>query len=123
MPTIETRIATDQAERYLRQFCKHATAMGSPKAHRMRMHGVPAALGEVRLRVQQTETHATIHFDPWGSCRMDAAPGVLTVRIDAADDQALQRIRDTISRDLERFGRGGLAIDWTAADNTGLDGR
>ncbi len=90
----------------------------------MRMHGgAPSALGEVRLRVEQADTHATIVFDPLGRCRMDASPDDLTVRIDAVDNQALQRIRDTIGRDLERFGRSGLAIDWTEVDDTAPDPR
>ncbi|WP_405133024.1 DUF2218 domain-containing protein [Nocardia sp. NBC_01388] len=120
MPIIEARITTAEPDRYLRQFRKHATAMASPRAHTMRMHGTnPIARGEVRLRVDATDTRTTIHFDPWGSCTISADKDLLVVRITATDDLALQQIRDTITRDLDRFGRGALTADWREADDAG----
>ncbi|WP_405136393.1 DUF2218 domain-containing protein [Nocardia sp. NBC_01388] len=119
MPTIEARIATDQSGRYLRRFGKHASAMASPRAHRMRMHGSnPIARGEVRLRIESTGALTTIHFDPWGRCALRAETDALVARIDASDDRAMQQIRDTITRDLERFGPGELAVDWHEVDGS-----
>jgi hypothetical protein len=120
VPSIEARIATDQPSRYLRQFGKHATAMTSPRAHQMRMHGDnPIAGGNVRLRVESTDTRTTIHFDPWGRCTLHTEANTLVVRIDATDDTALQQIRDTITRDLDRFGRRELTVDWRETDDSG----
>ncbi|MBY8855020.1 DUF2218 domain-containing protein [Nocardia sp. CA2R105] len=113
MPTLETRIPTGRPERYLRQFCSHATAMGSGGGHRMRAHGTSrAAHDEVRVRVEATDTAATVHLEPWGHCTLRAESGALLVRIDAAEATALQRLRDTITRDLERFGRGEFTVRW-----------
>ena len=119
MPTIQTRIPTARAERYLHQFCKHAAAMSSPRGHRMRMHGgSPVASGEVRLRVEESERLATVVFDPWGRCVLRADANTLEVRIDGADQQALQRIRDTVTRDLERFGSRDLTVRWDSIDDS-----
>lgn len=119
MPTIRARIATDRPGRYLRQFGKHASAMASPRGHRMRMHGGnPIANGDIQLRVDWTDTVATVHFDPWGRCVLRAEADALVILIEAVDDQGLQQIRDTIARDLERFGRGALVADWQELDDS-----
>ncbi|MFQ6392169.1 DUF2218 domain-containing protein [Nocardia sp. KC 131] len=120
MPIIEARITTDRPDRYLRQFRKHATAMASPRAHKIRMHGKnPVTRGQVLLRVEATDALTTIHFDTWGRCMISADGDLLIVRIDATDDLALQRIQDTITRDIDRFGRGALIADWREPDDSG----
>ncbi len=120
MHTLEARIATARPERYLRQFAKHATAMGSGGGHRIRRHdGSPIAHEDVRVRVEATESHVTVRFTPWGNCCLHAEPGLLRVRIEAVDSTALQRIRDTVTRDIERFGRGEFTVRWHPADHPG----
>lgn len=118
MPTIEARIQTDRPGRYLRQFAEHASAMGSPRASRMSGHGGPSAHPDLALRIESTDTHTTVVFDPWGRCVLSEDAETLIVRIEATDDRALQRIREIITRDFERF---GLTVRWQPieADNTG----
>ncbi|MFI7190010.1 DUF2218 domain-containing protein [Nocardia nova] len=116
MPTIRACIPTDRGLRYLRQFRTHAQAMASPRAQRMRLHH--SDVDEVHLRVEDTDSTATVHFDPWGRCTLHVDGDTLTVRIDAADLPALHRIRDTVTRDLERFGHGALRIAWTEIADT-----
>jgi hypothetical protein len=116
MPTIEARIPTDRPGRYRRQFTKHASAMGSPRAHRIRGHGNPASHAEIELRVESTDTRTCIVFDPWGRCVLSEDTNTLTARIEATDNQALQRIREIITRDLDRFGRHELAVQWQSID-------
>ncbi|WP_157121139.1 DUF2218 domain-containing protein [Nocardia miyunensis] len=124
MPVLHTRIRTDRPERYLRQFGEHATAMTGPRGHRMRMHDTAAhATSEPMLRVEQDDDQVTAHFTPWGTCVLHAASNVLSVRIDATDAEALQRIRDIVTRDLERFGRNELIIEWTPSDTPAAGSR
>ncbi|WP_067901016.1 DUF2218 domain-containing protein [Nocardia vaccinii] len=131
MPTLHTRIRTDRPERYLRQFAKHATAMASPRARRLRArddghrawsHGTePDSTGDLMLRVEQSGDRATVTFGSWGTCVLRVEPGALIVSIRAADEAASHRIREIVTRDLERFGRGGSPIDWIAAEGAGTD--
>ncbi|MCC3318389.1 DUF2218 domain-containing protein [Nocardia africana] len=116
MPTIRACIPTDRGPWYLQQFCTHAYAMASPRAHRMRLHRNDIA--DVRLSVETADNDALVQFAPWGTCTLHADAGTLTVRIDAADPPALQRIRDIVTRDLERFGRGSIRIVWTDIADT-----
>ncbi|MFX0577742.1 DUF2218 domain-containing protein [Nocardia nepalensis] len=120
MPTIEADIGTESAQRFLHQFCKHAHAMGSGRAHRMRGHDAhPIGRGELRLHSEWSDTDGMVVFDPWGRCALHAADGRLTVRIEAADAAALQRMREIITRDFDRFGGSGLEIVWRSVDDTG----
>ncbi|MFI7668081.1 DUF2218 domain-containing protein [Nocardia sp. NPDC049526] len=117
MPTIEARIPTDRPGRYIRQFAQHATAMGTPRGHRMRGHG-----GRVELRVESSNTNTTVVFEPWGRCVLRADADALVVRIDSPDDTALQRIRELVSRDLDRFGRHELIVCWQRVDEPDSSG-
>ncbi|MFC9898046.1 hypothetical protein ACFVMC_30520 [Nocardia sp. NPDC127579] len=84
MAIAEARIPTGQAARFFRQFCKHASAMGSPRAYRMRFHGGdPAAHGAVRTHGDCSDDDTgTIVLDPRGRCELRADDGVLTIRCD-----------------------------------------
>jgi len=120
MLVARTTIATDEPERYLRQVCKHANAMASERGHRMRPHRSPVARGEIQLQVDYSETVGTVAFNPWGTCMLRVGEGALYIHVDAVDQAALQRIREIITRDLERFGRQELTIDWQeGADEVG----
>jgi hypothetical protein len=83
----------------------------------MREH-VPAAHGEVRVRVEATESDATVQLEPWGHCVLHVGEDLLTVRIDATESAALQRLRDTVTRDLERFARGEFSVRWDLVADT-----
>jgi hypothetical protein len=58
-----------------------------------------------------------VNFDPWGRCLMSAAGNTLVVRVEATDPENLQRIQETVTRDLERFGqRDHLIVRWQSPD-------
>jgi hypothetical protein len=116
VPSIEARIPTGRASRYLVQLCQHAAAMGGghgPRVHGPRVHQDTPVRQGAHASAEWTDTHGVIGFTPGGRCTVDAGADTLTVRIDAADDQALQRIQDIVGRDLDRFsGREPLAVAW-----------
>lgn len=113
MPSIEARIPTGRASRYLVQLCQHAAAIGGGGGHGPRPHPDGPARQGAHASAEWTDTHGVIAFAPGGQCTVDAGADTLTIRIDAADDQALQRIQDIVGRDLDRFsGREPLAVAW-----------
>jgi len=62
--------------------------------------------------VEWSDTRGTLTLT-WGRCTMQAGPGTLTVRAEAASDESLQRVQDLITRNLERFGRREhLKVTW-----------
>ncbi|MEU8174972.1 DUF2218 domain-containing protein [Microbispora hainanensis] len=113
MPILNARIPTERAGRYLAQFCKHAAAMGGGgHTARLHPHG-PAARREVQVTAEWSDTSGTVTFTPWGECTLTAEADVLTVRIDAPDEEGLDRIRDVVTRDFERFSRREpLVVTW-----------
>jgi hypothetical protein len=120
MPVLETQIETERASRYLVQFCKHATAMGSGgHSPRMHLHGT-VARREVRVAAEWSDTNGTVTFTPWGLCVLAADAGILTVRIDGADEDGLAQIRDVVTRDFARFSqRDPLTVAWQRSDDPG----
>ena len=109
MLTAEAHIQTEQPSRYLVQLCRHASLIN----HKILQHH--AAKAQVRPEVQHVEwsdADGTLTFS-WGRCTMQAGPGTLTVRAEAASEENLQRIQDLIARNLERFGRRDhLKVNW-----------
>lgn len=120
MPILETHIETERASRYLGQFCKHAAAMGSG-GHTPRMHlHSTVARREVQVSAEWSDTAGTVTFTPWGRCTLTADGGVLTVRIDAVDEDGLAQIRDVVTRDFDRFSqRTPLSVTWQRPDTPG----
>ena len=120
MLTVETRIATEQAGRYLVRLCTHAASMGRAQGHGTRVHlNETLSRGDVDVQTQWSETHGTITFRPWGRCEVAATPAALVLRIEAADEEYLRRIQDIVTRDLDRFsGSEKLAIGWRRTDAT-----
>lgn len=112
-PALEARVATKRASRYLTQFCKHATAMGSG-GHTPRMHPQgTASHRQVKVTAEWSDTEATVTFDPWGRCTLLADDDILVLRIEAAGDDGLRQIRDVMTRDFERFSRRNpLTVTW-----------
>ena len=113
MPTAEARIQTDRPERYLVQLCQHASAMGGA-GHGARMHGEGHRTPEdVEVHAEWSDTRGDLSFAPWGTCAVTVEGTSLSLRIEAVDGEALRRIQDIVSRDLDRFGRrDGLVVQW-----------
>ena len=116
MPTIEAHITTTRPSRYLVQICTHAASM-SRDHHGPRMHfGDALARREVQVDAHWSDTRGLITFTPWGQCTLTADDNTLTVRVQAADEDNMVKIRDIITRDLNRMGRrDALTIDWRPA--------
>jgi hypothetical protein len=88
------RVETERASIYLQQLCKHF-------AHKRPVEFTPER-GQIALGA--------------GTCRLDAAEGVLTIRAEAADAEKLIQLQDVIARHLERFAfRSPVTLDWRAA--------
>ncbi|MFF4905824.1 DUF2218 domain-containing protein [Streptomyces sp. NPDC001260] len=110
MPTAEARIATDRASRYLVQLCRHTSVM-----RRMR-HQAPAAHGGRQMpevqHVDWSDTHGWVRFAE-GQWTLDATSDALTLRVEADDGEALQRLRTGITGRLEKIGRRDrLTVTW-----------
>ncbi|WP_159711011.1 DUF2218 domain-containing protein [Geminicoccus flavidas] len=90
----EARVATAVPGRYLQQLCKHFG------------HKLPA-----RFDARQ----GSVEF-PTGRCELDAEaePGILRMRVTAADAEALATLEGVVARHLERFAfREKPEILWT----------
>ncbi len=100
--TRETFIATAHADsaaavRYLGQLCKHFA------------HKIP-----VDYRPEAAPPEGVAHF-PWGTCRMRAENGTLTVTASARSAEDLYRIKVVVDSHLRRFGwREDLVLVWNA---------
>ncbi|WP_345430450.1 DUF2218 domain-containing protein [Actinoallomurus vinaceus] len=116
MLTSETALHIDRPSRYLVQLCRHAEAMGKTGGgHRPCPHAATAALarGDLRVHAEYSDTHGVITIDPWGQATLDATDDTLTLRVDAADEEALHQIQAIVTRDLERFGRRSrISVTW-----------
>ncbi|WP_040816203.1 DUF2218 domain-containing protein [Nocardia concava] len=117
MPALESHISTDRPARYVRQFRKHAEAMASPRIHRLRAHaGKQHSPTDFHLSIEGTDTHTTVRFAPAGTCTLTATDDTLTLHIEAPNPADLVRLRDLITADLTRFGRGTLDITWSTVE-------
>ena len=54
--------------------------------------------------VEWSGTHGKLLLN-WGQCTMQASPGTLALRAEAADQENLTRIQELVTARLERFGR------------------
>ncbi len=119
MLTAEAVIRTRHPDRYLARLGKHASKMGQHLGHRPRTHnGEPPP--EVR-RAEWSGTYGTVSLN-WGQWTMQAAPGTLTLRAEAADEANLHRIQDMLTIRLEKFsGREHLTVNWQSAKQPGAE--
>ena len=109
--TSEARIATDRANRYLTQLCRHAGEMGRRSHYRPRAHG-GADGPPVVEQTQWSDSRGTIRFK-WGQCSVEATEEALVLRSESADEEGLRRIQDGIASRLETIGRrDNLTVTW-----------
>ena len=131
MLTAEARVATERPGRYLVQLCKHFDNKGRHLGHRPRAHSTDDdtrsprthTLPELRpdqIHVEWTDTDGTLDL-PWGRCTLRAAPGVLTVRVEADAPENLGRLRDLVTTHLGRFSRRDpLTVEWQPSEVSGV---
>ena len=114
MLTAEADIQTEHAARYLERVCGHAGKMGAAGhrlGHRPPSHARGGGPPEVR-HVECSGTEGTVSLN-CGQWTMRALPGLLAVRVEAADEQSLRRIQDLLTMRLQKFGRREhLTVTW-----------
>jgi hypothetical protein len=124
MPTAEARVETERPSRYLVQLCKHFSTKGRHLGRRL--HGHPGgdeqalrAMRAVAERAQVKWSDAEGHVDlPWGQIDVRAVPGVLVLRVEAAEEDDLRRLRGLVAGHVERFGRRDrLRVNWEETDS------
>ena len=116
MLTAEAHVQTNHPGRYLVQLSRHAQ-----QVHRLRhgRHSPNEGSAQPLPKVEHTEwseTRGRIDFG-WGRCTLQANGDLLTLRAEAGDEQALRRVQDIVTRDIERFGsREQLKVRWQRLD-------
>jgi hypothetical protein len=110
MPTAEATIQTGRASRYLIQLCRHADQMRRIR-HRTSGSGDEQSPAVVE-RIDFSDTVGVVRFAD-GVLRLRASGDVLTLRIEAADEDSLHRLQNGIGRRLRTIGRrDGLTLTW-----------
>jgi hypothetical protein len=102
----EANVETERSGRYLVQLCQHLDKAG--RAH-----------PQLRAQVEWSGDRGGISLDR-GRCALRALPGVLTLRAEAPDEDALRRVESPITDRLERIGRRDhLRVTWTSPRTAG----
>jgi hypothetical protein len=121
MLTAQAQVQTEKPGRYLAQFCRHASQMCGRLRHRPPGHGGGDIRPEMR-NVEWSPTNGSVILN-WGQCTLQAAPGVLTLRAEAADEDSLARLQNLVAERLERFGRREhLKVAWRRTQSPGVAG-
>ena len=96
----EARVQTERSGRYLVQLCQHVDKLGRARP-------------QLQAHAEWSEDRGLISFG-WGRCMLRALPGVLTLRAEAADEDALRRVESPIGARLVGIGRRDqLRVTWT----------
>ncbi len=115
MPAAEARVSTSRASRYLKQLCRHADQMRRMRHQPSDGDTATPARPEVS-RVDYSGPVAAVQFAD-GRLTMHATADTLTLRVEAANDEALQRLRDGVAARLHTIGRRDqLATTWRRLD-------
>jgi hypothetical protein len=102
MVIAEARVETERSSRYLVQLCQHVSKAG---------HAHP----QMQAHVEWSDDRGVISFD-WGRCTLRALPGVLTLRAEAPNEDALRQVEHRVADRLQRIGRRDhLTVTWTHA--------
>jgi len=113
--TLHGRVVTDRPDRYIKQLCQHAAAMGRRGKHQFKAHGADTGLrGQVSVDATWNESTGSIDFKPWGRCELRTVAGGFDVRIDADSPAHLRLIADRLERNIDRFGKGRVPVQWAA---------
>jgi hypothetical protein len=115
MLTAEALVETQYPARYLAQLGRHAGKMSEHRLHRPRAHGGGGTQPQV-TEADWSETAGTVSLS-WGRWSMQALPGTLRLRAEAADEESLRRIQELITARLEKIGRRDqLTVGWQATE-------
>ena len=117
MPAAQAVISTSRAAEYVTRLCGHAAKMG-PATMRLHNRLRAAHAGGAPPQVQHVQhdgDDATVTLD-CGQWTMHAAPGQLTIRAQAPEQDSLQRIQDQLTHRLLTLARREqLTITWHPA--------
>lgn len=115
MPTAEAHVQADRPSRYLVQLCRHAQQVHRLR-HQPRIDGgdaqAPPEIRADQVHVEWSDTDGIVTL-PWGRCLVRANGDVLTLRVEAANEDNLRQVQDIVTRNIERFGRRDrLKVTW-----------
>ncbi|GJE26059.1 DUF2218 domain-containing protein [Methylobacterium organophilum] len=82
MPTSQARVPTSEANRYLKQLCRHWS------------HKFP---------VEETGDHGVVPFGEDRICTFDASPDALVMKVATPDAAGLTRLENVVADHLLRF--------------------
>jgi hypothetical protein len=116
MPTAQARVVTDRPGRYLAQLCRHASQMAQHAGYGQ-SHDRGHAPPEVR-RVEWSDTHGIVEFGV-GRCTVQAiGSDMLTLRVEASDEESLRRLRQLLTKRIETIGRRDhLSVAWLSPES------
>ncbi|GGT02306.1 DUF2218 domain-containing protein [Streptomyces chromofuscus] len=114
----EADIRTEWPSWYLAQLCEYPSALGGDTRHRPHMHHG----GHAPTRTQHVErgnTHGTIDL-VGGRCTLRADTNSLTLRVEAADPDSLQRIQHLVAARMQEIGQhDALHVTWRQTEPSG----
>ena len=99
MLVAEAKVETGRSSRYLVQLCRHVDA-------------VARAQPQMQAHVEWSDDRGVISF-AWGRCTLRAVPGVLTLHVEAADEESLHELEQRVGGRLQQIGRRDhLTVTW-----------
>lgn len=130
MPSVEARIPTDRATRYLEQLCSHLGALGHMRhvpasGHGGHGHGGQSGHGERSeqgergvpqvVDIERSRDRAVIRFA--GGCwDLTAGSEALVLRVEAETAASLEQLTAAITARIAKIGRrDGLKVTWSAS--------
>lgn len=121
MLTAEARVETERASRYLDQLCRHTQQMGQRPHYRPQAHGGGDTHRPPEVHdVEWSETRGTVRLS-LGQWALRATPEVLVLRVEATNEDDLQRMQDLITARLEKTGRRDhLSVSWQRSEAVGV---
>lgn len=100
MLVAEAKVETERSSRYLVQLCRHVDAVARSQP-------------QMQAHVEWSDDRGVISFD-WGRCTLRAVPGVLTLHVEAADEESLHELEQRVGGRLQQIGRRDhLTVTWT----------
>ncbi|MEE1672173.1 DUF2218 domain-containing protein (plasmid) [Streptomyces sp. WAC07094] len=109
-----SRYLEELRERYLEVLREHSSEMCDRIPHRPHPHDDGTAPPQIRI-VEWTDARGTIDLVE-GRCTLQAGPDSLTLRVEAADRDSLQRIQHLVTGRMQKIGERDALVTWRQAD-------